>query len=64
MMVKIKGIEGKEIKFICKDGFSVRCFGDGTIYEDVNNYYCIPNFHSMEAAGVYSKYEFTMRVVG
>lgn len=64
MMVKIKGIEGKEIKFICKDGFSVRCFGDGTIYEDVNNYYCIPNFSSMDAAGVYSKCEFATEVVG
>ena len=50
-MIKVEGIEGKEIKFVCNDGFTVRCFGDGTIYEDVNNYYCIPNFHNMEPAG-------------
>ena len=63
-MIKVNGIDGKEVKFVASDGFTVHCFGNGTIYEDVNNYYRIPNFSSMDATGVYGKDEYKMEVVG
>ena len=63
-MIKVNGIDGKEVKFVASDGFAIHCFGNGTIYEDVNNYYCIPNFDSMDATGVYAKGEYKMEVVG
>lgn len=62
-MVKIEDAVGKTVKFSTMDGeVSIYCRGNGTIYEDVNNYYCVPNFYNMNATGVYSKSEYTMRI--
>lgn len=63
-MIRRDDLQGKAIKFVANDGFTVNCFGNGDIYEDVNNYCCIPNFHNMDATGVYAKDEYTMEVIG
>jgi hypothetical protein len=63
-MIKREDLKGKAVKFVASDGFAVNCFDNGDICEDVNNYYCIPNFHNMDATGMYAKDEYTMEVVG
>lgn len=63
-MRRIENIFGKTVKFVDSDNFSVYCLARGNIYEDVNNYYYIPNFYGMDANGIYPKDEYKMVVVG
>lgn len=63
-MIKVnKGLD-KEVKFVTADGFTSYKFNNGNVYEDVENYYYIPNFYNLNATGIFPKKEYTLEVVG